>query len=153
MRDDNEAGFVLLEIVAAMAIAGMLFALVMPWIVQRTSTLPLEALLARTEATLRDTRSAALLANRPAAVRFEPQVRRLSGRSDSVIFPADLAVTMTTGGGCDQSGRNVTLIFQPDGSNCGAIIKFQHGRRVVRLRVNGLTGAVDIRNGEVAASR
>ncbi|ACB95215.1 hypothetical protein [Beijerinckia indica] len=151
LRHEARAGFVLLEIVAALAIAGLLFALILPWVAQRTSTLPLEALLARSAATLRDTRSAAIEAGRPAAARFDPNRRQLSGTRDTVTFPVDLAIDMTAGNGCDTQGATLTLIFQPDGQNCGAILKFQQARRVVRLRVNGTTGAVDIQRGEADA--
>lgn len=145
---DPQAGYVLIEVIAVLAVAGLIVLLALPEISHSTSLSAVHALLSRSGATLKDARSLAISRNTNVAAIFDRYNRSLSMQGERVDYPKDLEISVTAGGSCRSEGGRVEIIFAGDGTNCGAILRIAKARQIFRLRVNWLTGYVDLLEGE-----
>jgi general secretion pathway protein H len=145
---EREAGYVLVEMVATLAITALLIAFVFPN-VPRTSSAPrLAGLVADTVSLLRDARSRAIGSGRPVTAEFDPRARTLRTGTARVSLPVDLHVSLLAGGRCPTSASRAGIEFRPDGTNCGGVLRLAQGTRVTRVRVDWLDGRVDVLQGE-----
>lgn len=142
------AGYVLIDLIATLAVAGLLLMLAQPELARTTSPTSLHALLARIVATLKDARSAAILQNRPVTAIFDARERTISAGNEVILLPRDLDVAVASGAACRSSGRRVEILFRGDGTNCGAVLRFAKDTNIFRVRVNWLTGHVEIVKGD-----
>lgn len=69
-------------------------------------------------------------------------VRDATGRT--VTVPRDLAFEIVTATACSLGGRRYQITFNPDGSSCGGVVRLAKDGRSFRIRVNWLTGWVDV---------
>lgn len=141
---DRRAGYVLIEAVAALVIALLLLSFAFPLVAAGTGQARLLALASASAALLRDARTAAALAGRPVAARFDAARRRLTAGTQSVTIPGDVAFAIEAGGRCRDGAGEAAVLFRPDGSGCGAVLRFARGGRVLRTRVNWADGHVDV---------
>lgn len=141
------AGYVLVELVATLALTGLLLGFAFPFAVTGTTPSRLRALASSTASLLRDARTAAITGGRPVAVRFDPGVRRLSAGARRVLIPGDVDFTLVAGGNCPAEGAATAIVFRADGSDCGGVLRFAKGGRVLRTRVNWSDGFVDVLQG------
>jgi general secretion pathway protein H len=142
-RDRTCAGFVLLDLVVTAAIACLVLGLILPHLPFGTTPARMHILLADTASILRDARTSAIAENRNVAFSFDSSRRLfLSGRG-VVYVPTDVEVSMTSGGGCGSGGDVADVIFHPDGTSCGGILRFESQAGAYRLRVNWATGYVE----------
>ncbi|HLH10535.1 MAG TPA: hypothetical protein VKV77_01510 [Methylovirgula sp.] len=146
-RRDPRAGFVLIDLVAATAIMALMIALVLPMIAEYTVSARMHLLLANTASLLRDARTVAIAENDDETATFDAEQRVIRFGHRSVHLPADVALSVTSGGGCTSDGDVTEITFHPDGTNCGGVLRFARGEEVFRLRVNWATGYVDMLKG------
>jgi general secretion pathway protein H len=142
-----QAGYVLIEAVAALAITLLLLSFALPLVAPGTTPPRLLALVASSVSLLRDARTAAIAGSQPVAARFDVARRRLSSGANVLGIPADVAFTFVAGGNCRVGDGNAEILFRPDGSSCGAVLRFTKGSRVLRARVNWADGRVDVVEG------
>lgn len=144
---DPRAGYVLIELVATLVIALLLLSFAYPLVSGGTTRARLLGLASASASLLRDARTAAMVAGRPVAARFEAGRRRLTAGTVAVAIPGDVAFSLTAGGNCRDGGGEAAVLFRPDGSGCGAVLRFAHGAQVLRARVNWADGHVDVIEG------
>jgi general secretion pathway protein H len=148
-RDGESCGgYVLIDVIATLAIAGLLLMLAQPNFARTTSPTGLHALLTRIVATLKDVRSSAMLQNTPVAAVFDGRMRTVSAGTEVISLPRDLDVRVVSGEACRSNGQRVEFVFRGDGTNCGGILRFAKDKWVFRIRVNWLTGHVEIIKGD-----
>lgn len=145
--ESPQAGYVLIEAIAALAITLLLLGFAFPLVAPGTTPPRLLALVASSVSLLRDARTAAIAGSRPVAARFDIARRRLSSGPNAVAIPADVAFALVAGGNCPSGGGTAEILFRPDGSSCGAVLRFTKGVRVLRARVNWADGRVDVVEG------
>jgi general secretion pathway protein H len=147
-NSQSEAGFILIDLIAALAVAGLITLLALPQLLSFTSASAFNATLTRSVAALKDARSVAISQDKNVAAVFDRRSRTLSLLDQTVEFPENLDINVTTGGTCRSEGGRVEIIFASDGTNCGAVFRFAKGNQITRLRVNWLTGYVEVLQGE-----
>ena len=145
--DARRAGYVLIEALAALAITILLLSLAYPLVAGGTTPPRMLALVSSTVSMLRDARTTAMASGRPVAARFDAGHRRLVAQNAAVAIPGDVAFTLTAGGNCRTGEGGAAVLFRPDGSGCGAVLRFAKGTQVLRARVNWADGHVDIAQG------
>ncbi len=142
-----QAGYVLIEAVAALAITLLLLSFSLPLVAPGTTPPRMLALVASSVSLLRDARTAAIAGSRPVAARFDVARRRLSSGPNVLGIPGDVAFAFVAGGNCPAGNGDAEILFRPDGSNCGAVLRFTMGPRGLRARVNWADGRVDVVEG------
>ena len=149
----GEAGFTLIETACALAIVALIAAVGLPALPRATSRPRLEGYAIETAALLIGDRNAAMRRGRPVATRLDGRNRIIrSGVSGaSVAFPADVAFDALVAATCDGAGAAESIEFLPDGMSCGGTIALARGLTRFEIRVDWLTGAVDVR--EIAAKK
>jgi general secretion pathway protein H len=143
----RRAGFVLMEIIPALVILGLVALLAFPAIPRGTSAPRLAAMAVETAALVRDARSAALASGRETAAFVDARARRLDFGGRGLFVPADVDLSVLAGGTCPTEGGRVAIRFRPDGTACGAVIRFARGGRGIGVRINWATGNVAIVEG------
>ena len=143
----RQAGYVLIEAVAALAITILLLSFAYPLVGGGTTPARLLALVSSSVSLLRDARTAAMATGMPVVARFDAGRRRLAARDTAVSIPGDVAFSLTAGGNCRTGEGGGAVLFRPDGSGCGAVLRFAKGAQVLRARVNWADGHVDIAQG------
>lgn len=147
LRHGGESGYVLIEALAALAITILLLSFAYPLVAGGTTPPRLLALVSSSVSLLRDARTAAMASGKPVAARFDAGRRRLTARDAAVAIPGDVAFSLTAGGNCRTGEGGAAVLFRPDGSGCGAVLRFAKGPQVLRARVNWADGHVDILQG------
>ena len=95
----------------------------------------------------RDARTQAITGNRPVGARFDAARRVLQAGPYTLLIPEDVGFRFTVGRDCRSGDRTGDILFWPDGTNCGGVLRFTKSGRVLRARVNGLDGHVDVVEG------
>jgi general secretion pathway protein H len=139
----SRAGFVLLDLIVTVAIAGLLLALVLPGLAPGTTPARMHILIEEAASMLRDSRTSAIAENRDVKFLFDSDRRSLSAGRAYVYLPTDVAMSVISGGGCSSGGDVAEVVFHPDGTSCGGILRFVSDDGVYRLRINWATGYVE----------
>ncbi len=140
-QDRGDAGFTLLELMAALAIAGLLAWVALPAFGRRPAPTP-ELLARDLQAALRDTRTQALATGRTAAFVLDLAHRRYAGAGDRPrALPADATVNLHTDAALVAGGIG-RIAFYPDGGASGGSLRVERGGRAATVTVDWLTGAV-----------
>uniref|UniRef100_Q07N87 Putative general secretion pathway protein H n=1 Tax=Rhodopseudomonas palustris (strain BisA53) TaxID=316055 RepID=Q07N87_RHOP5 len=145
---DANAGYILIELVAALALTGVLMILAFPSLPPGTNDPRFRALASDTATLLRNARSDAIARGDVAVAVFDRRRRSIQTKSQWVSVPDAVEFGLLAGSRCETGGERVQLIFRPDGTNCGAVFRFALGPRVARVRLNWLTGYVEILPGD-----
>jgi len=144
----GQHGFTLLEMVAVLAVAGLMLGLAVSS--GRPVSASTHARLAAGEiaSALRSARAQAIAADRPVAVAFDLAGHRyrIGEEEWRAVAPVVTMVLLTTApqASSSSSGR---IRFTPDGSASGGRITLQGGGRRIRIGVDWLTGRVSEDNG------
>jgi general secretion pathway protein H len=142
----GEEGFTLLEIVCVMAMISILAALILPAIPRGTSRTRLEAFALQTAALLKTDRLAAMQRRMRVATELDPISHSIrSGATGSiVVFPHDVGFDALLASRCNQRAAGRTIDFFPSGMSCGGTIALLRPGGGFQVRVNWLTGGVEI---------
>ena len=145
MKRDQQ-GFTLLETVCALAITGLVAALALPGLPPHTSGPKLEALARE---------AASLLAADHAAAMHGAQcidslidISRRSIRSGasrrSIALPDDVNLATVLAARCNGIAKGSVITFLPNGMSCGGTISLTREGKGFDIKVNWLTGGIDI---------
>ncbi|MEJ1159963.1 type II secretion system protein GspH [Prosthecomicrobium sp. N25] len=143
----RRAGFVLLEVIPALIIFGLMVMMAFPAIPRGTGAARLLATAVDAAALLRETRTASIASGREQAAVFDTRQRSLSLGGRSVAVPRDVDASLLSGDTCRRDGDRVGILFRPDGTSCGGVLRLAKGPRAFRVRVNWATGNVAILEG------
>ncbi len=142
----GEAGFALIEILCVLAIIGLLAAIILPGFPRSTTRTRLESLAVETAAILKADRSAALRRHTQVATIVDAPERAIrSGATGRILrLPNDVTVNAALSVRCAdrQTGRSID--FFPSGMSCGGTIALVRPGIGYEIRVNWLTGGVEI---------
>lgn len=141
-----QAGFTLLEVVCVVAVMAMLAAILLPRIPRGTSRPRLDAFAVEVAALLKADRSAAIRGRTAvAAVVDAPSRTVAAGSSDRVIrLPEDVRFDSLLPQRCNGRPAMSTISFFATGMSCGGAIRLSRLGNAIEVRVNWLTGGIDI---------
>ena len=135
----------LVEMVAALALTGLLLAFALPLVPRGTGSAGFGSLVVSAAALLRDARSEAIAHGRSVAAGFDARARQLRAGSHLLTVPRDVDVSLLAGGNCPTNDSTTTrLVFRADGTNCGGVFRFAGRGHVLRLRVDWADGRIDV---------
>ena len=142
LRTDH--GFSLIEMVCVLAIISMGAALVAPALRQHVAEMPSLAL--RAAEILKSDRNAALLTGKIVRTTVDSSARMvrsgIGGRSVSIPTDVEMQTVLAHRCGGRTDGRGIE--FFPDGLSCGGVIRLVKSGQRYEIKVNWLTGAVDV---------
>jgi general secretion pathway protein H len=143
---DEEAGFTLIEIVCVLAIVGLLAALVLPAIPRATSQARLAGYAIDVAALLKGDRNAAMRNHVAVATMLDADRRtvRSGARDYAVEIPADVSFEALVARRCSEERTGSTIDFFPSGASCGGAIALSRHGVGYQIRVNWLTGGVEV---------
>lgn len=141
-----EDGFTLLEMVCILAIIAMLAAVLLPNIPRSTSRPRLEAYAVEAAALLKADRTAAIRRRVQIATQIDAGARSLrSGASGQILRVADdVAFDAILPKRCNERPALSTISFFPTGMSCGGTIMLSRLGTSYEIRVNWLTGGIEI---------
>lgn len=143
---DPQDGFSLLEVVCALAIIAMLAAVLLPRIPRGTSGPRLEAYAVETASLLTADRNAAI--RRRIAIATEVNAMSRSIRSGAswreIRVPDDVVFQALLPQRCNQRPALSTISFFPSGMSCGGAVVLTRSGVGYEVRVNWLTGGVEV---------
>lgn len=142
----NEDGFTLLEIICVLAIVGLLAALALPAIPRGTSRARMEGYALDIAALLKGDRNAAIRRRGQVATALSAQSQtvRSGATGASVQLPADVAFDAILAQRCGGRAAGKTIDFFPSGMSCGGTIALSRKGVGFEVRVNWLTGGVEV---------
>ena len=143
---NGQTGFALIEILCVLAIIGLLAAIILPAIPQTTTRAKLESFAVETAALLKADRNAALRRQVQVTTQIDAEARSIrSGVTGRVIrFPNDISMEAMLASRCADRLRGRSIDFFPSGMSCGGVIALKRPGMGYEVRVNWLTGGVDI---------
>lgn len=141
-----EAGFTLVEMVCVIAIIAMLAAILLPHISRATSRPRLEGYAVETASLLKADRTAAMRRRVPIATQVDASERYLRSGSTGRILrvPDDVSFSATLPIRCNDRPAFSTISFFATGMSCGGTIVLSRLGAVYEIRVNWLTGGIEI---------
>ena len=139
-------GFTLLEIVCVLAIVALLAAIVVPALPRGTSRARLESYAVEAAAMLKADRNAAIRNRTQVATEVDPPQRLVrSGATGRVIrLPQDVKFEAMLAARCNQRPAGSTIRFFASGMSCGGAIALTRLGVGYQIRVNWLTGGVEV---------
>lgn len=142
----GERGFALIEILCVLAIIGLLAAIILPAIPRATSRARLESYAVETAALLKADRTAALRRRIQVTTQVDAATRSIrSGVTGRVIrFPTDVSIDALLAQRCADRNAGRSIDFFPTGMSCGGTIALARPGFGYEVRVNWLTGGIDI---------
>jgi general secretion pathway protein H len=137
-------GFTLLETVCVMAIIAMLAAVFLPLLPRATSRPRLEAYAMETAALLNRDRTAAMRTRLPVSTKVDGRAIR-SGSSPRVVqIPDDVSVDAVLPQRCADALTRRTISFFATGMSCGGTITLSRLGAGYEVRVNWVTGGIEV---------
>jgi general secretion pathway protein H len=145
-RRPAEAGFTLLEIVCVLAILAGLAAIILPALPHGTSRTRLEAYAIETATLIKADRDAAIWRRGQIVTQVDAIGRSVrSGATGRVLrFPADVHFEALLATRCNQRATGTTIDFFGSGMSCGGTIELTRLGAGYQVRVNWLTGGVEV---------
>ncbi len=151
---DTERGFTLLEMVCVLAIIALLAGVLLPFIPRETSRSRLEAYALQAATLLKQDRNAAIRRNTSVATLVDPGARAIrSGVSTaSLRIPDDVHFEALLPQTCQRQAALSTIRFFANGTSCGGTIALTRFNAGYEIRVNWLTGRIEIVPHDVVAN-
>jgi general secretion pathway protein H len=136
----------LLEVVCVLALVAILAAIVVPALPRGTSRARLESYAIEAAAMLKADRDAAIRNRTQIATEVDAPLRVVrSGRTGRVIrVPADVQFDAILAARCNQRPAGPTIRFFASGMSCGGTIALTRLGVGYQVRVNWLTGGVEV---------
>jgi general secretion pathway protein H len=143
---NTQAGFALIEILCVLAIIGLLAAIILPSVPRATTRARLESYAVQMAALLKADRNAALRRRVQVVTQVDAPTRSIrSGSTGQVIrLPDDVQVEAILASRCADRSVGRSIDFFPSGMSCGGTIALLRPGMGYEVRVNWLTGGVDI---------
>jgi general secretion pathway protein H len=142
----GEQGFALIEILCVLAIIGLLAAIILPSIPRATTRARLESYAVQTAALLKGDRNTALRRQVQVTTQIDAAARSIrSGVTGRVIrLPDDVSLDAMLASRCADRAVGRSIDFFPSGMSCGGVLAMARPGMRFEVRVNWLTGGVDI---------
>jgi general secretion pathway protein H len=146
MTDAGERGFTLLEMVCVLAIIALLAAVLLPFIPRETSRSRLQAYALQTATLLKADRNAAITRHTSITTLVDAAGRAIhSGASRTAIrIPADVRFDALLPQTCQRQAAPASVRFFANGTSCGGTIVLTRFDAGYEIRVNWLTGRIEI---------
>jgi general secretion pathway protein H len=146
MVQASERGFTLLEMVCVIAVVAMLAAVLLPFMPHNTSRARLQAYAIETASLLKADRNAAIRRGTDVSTLVDASSRAIrSGVTAQLVrIPADVRFDALLPATCRQRAALSTISFFADGMSCGGAIALTRLDSSYEIRVNWLTGRVEI---------
>ena len=146
MNESAEQGFTLLEMVCVLAIIALLAAVLLPFIPRETSRSRLQAYALEAATLLKADRDAAIRRHVSVATLVDAGGRAIrSGASPLAIrIPDDVHFDAVLPETCQRQAALSTIRFFANGTSCGGTIALRRFDAGYEVRVNWLTGRVEI---------
>ncbi|MGA2495512.1 MAG: prepilin-type N-terminal cleavage/methylation domain-containing protein [Roseiarcus sp.] len=144
MRD--EAGFTLIEVACVLAVVALVATLALPALPRGTSSARLEGYALQIAALLKSDRIAAIRRGTPVATWLDADARTVrSGASGAIVaLPSDVSFDALLAERCGDRRVGSSIDFFPSGESCGGTIAVARQGLGFQVRVNWLTGAVEV---------
>jgi general secretion pathway protein H len=154
MNDVTQRGFTLLEMVCVLAIIALLAAVLLPFIPRQTSRSGLQAYALQAATLLKADRNAAINRNTSIATLVDASSRVIhSGSSRSTLrIPEDVRFDALLPQTCQRRAALSTIRFFANGSSCGGSIALTRFDAGYEIRVNWLTGRVEVVSRDTATN-
>jgi general secretion pathway protein H len=154
MSDVAQRGFTLLEMVCVLAIIALLAAVLLPFAPRETSRARLQAFALQTAAILKTDRNAAISRGISVATLVDAEARAIrSGASrTAILIPGDVRFDAVLPQTCEQRAALSTISFFANGTSCGGTIALTRFDAGYEIRVNWLTGRIEVIPREVATN-
>lgn len=148
------AGFTLLEMAAVVAIVAMLAAILLPSLPRSTSRQRLSGYAVEAAALLKADRTAAVRRNSQvnAQIDLPGRVIRSGSTGRALQIPADVSFQATLPRSCNERPARSTISFFATGMSCGGTIMLSRLGTGFEIRVNWLTGGIEIATREAPAT-
>ena len=136
----------MIEILCVLAIIGLLAAIILPSVPRATTRAKLESFAVQTAALLKADRNAALRRQTQVVTLVDAPSRSIrSGSTGQIIrLPDDVQVQTVLASRCADRNAGRSIDFFPSGMSCGGTIALLRPGMGYEVRVNWLTGGVDI---------
>jgi general secretion pathway protein H len=146
MNEAGQAGFSLMEMVCAMALIAILAAVLLPIAPRQTSRARLQAYALETATLLKSDRNAAIRAGADVSTLVDAPSRaiRSGATSQTIRIPDDVRFDALLPRTCQQRAVLSTISFFADGMSCGGAITLARLDMAYEIRVNWLTGRIEI---------
>jgi len=141
-----EDGFTLLEVVCVLAIISLVAAIILPAIPRGTPRARIEAYALETASLLKADRFAAMRRGVEVATEVDAGSRlvRSGAYARAVRVPSDVVFDAALAARCGQRRSGATISFFASGMSCGGTIALTREGVGYQIRVNWLTGGVEI---------
>lgn len=142
----SERGFTLLEMVGALALVAMMAAVLLPLIPHHTSRSRLQAYALQTAALLKADRNTAIRRGVDVATLVDATGRsiRSGATADMIRIPDDVRFEALLPQTCNRRQALSTISFFASGMSCGGAIALTRLDAGYEIRVNWLTGRIEI---------
>ena len=146
MSDEGKRGFTLLEMVGVLAVIAMLAAVLLPLIPHQTSRSRLQAYALETATLLKADRNAAIRRQADVVTLVDAGTRSIrSGTSgETISIPEDVQFDALLPQTCRRQAVLSTISFFANGTSCGGTIALTRLDTGYEVRVNWLTGRIEI---------
>jgi general secretion pathway protein H len=152
MNRASERGFTLLEMVCVLALIAMMAAVLLPFIPRQTSRSRLQAYALQAAGMLKEDRNAAIRRGIGVATLVDTGGRliRSGATADMIRIPDDVRFEALLPRTCNRRESLSTISFFASGMSCGGAIALTRLDVGYEVRVNWLTGRVEIVSRNVA---
>ena len=142
----SQHGFTLLEMVCAIALIAMLAAVLMPTLTRHTSRARLQAYALEAATLLKMDRDLAIRRHADISTLVDAHARAIgSGATAQALrIPEDVRFDALLPQTCRQRAALSTISFFADGTSCGGAIALTRLDQTYEIRVNWLTGRIEI---------
>src|SRR6516165_7399782 len=146
MSEASEGGFTLLEMVCVIALVAMLGAVLLPFVPRNTSRARLQAYPLEAATLLKADRNAAMRGGTDVATLVDVPSRaiRSGATAQTLRIPEDVRFEALLPQTCRQRAALSTISFFADGMSCGGAIALTRLDSSYEIRVNWLTGRIEI---------
>jgi general secretion pathway protein H len=146
MSDEAERGYTLLEMVCVLAVIAMLSAVLLPLIPRQTSRSRLQAYAVEAATLLKADRNAAIRHRAEVATLVDAGTRsiRSGATAEMIRIPDDVQFDALLPQTCRQHAALSTISFFANGMSCGGSIALTRLDTGYEVRVNWLTGRIEI---------